>query len=91
MKVKLFTLLTAWTSRAILNSKDLYSITFGIESLNAFDFTEVTRILKITYRNKFIGGFLRNVALYDYWTTYRVSRNQRQDMINLMRNVFYLV
>jgi len=31
--------------------------------------------------------FLQNVALYDHWTKYRVSRAQRQDMLNLMRHV----
>ena len=46
-------------------------------------------IIKYTYRNKFQGGFLQNVALYDCWTKYRVSRDQRQDIINLIRNVLF--
>jgi len=76
-------------SRYLKFQRDLYSITFGIESLNALDFREMISIIKSTYRNKFKGGFLQNVALYDYWTKYRVSRDQRQDMLNLMRNVLF--
>jgi len=76
-------------SRYLKFQRDLYSITFGIESLNALDFREMISIIKSTYHNKFKGGFLQNVALYDYWTKYRVSRDQRQDMLNLMRNVLF--
>ena len=75
-------------SRYLQFQRELYSITFGVQSLKSRDFREMVNIIRTTYRHKFKAGFLQNVALYDYWTKHRVSRSQRQEMIDLIRHVF---
>ena len=77
------------STRYIQFQRQLYSITFGVQCLRARDFRDMVNIIRSTYSRKFKDNFLQNVALYDHWTKYRVSRAQRQDMLNLIRNVLF--
>jgi len=55
--------------------------------LNALDFKDMVRIIKATYSNKFTGGFMQNVALYDH----AASIGLRGKICLILRAIFYIL